>query len=455
MKTRVMLAGLALFAAPAFAGTNLLLNPSFEEPGNPLIGEGPFASWSVFNNVFSDESIDLPAYDGLVSCKMYGGFFGPGVQSDTGAYQTVSTPAAAGKNFRASVTVQSLSSDPLAPLDFGDADGNGSFGHLPLLLMQFRDINGNQISQPEVTVFDAAVDPFDQWITRSVEAIAPAGTEEINIFCLFIQFGDDPGSLYWDSVSLEEVAGGPDCTGQDDPVKLVDDSTAPWLGYMNISELDGTYLWGSAWGIPDLTATFDDNVPSVTMSPAEIDDPDPYWYIGGGAPGAAGNKLMEANLYEQVQGCISGQTVTYSGYVQENTLDSAYTASIYIRDFASDYSSFNETRVNATPGAFSISLDTVDDPARVVQWGFTLVGPNVWPGDAAALGSVTYSSVAGTLGCNDADLSAPYGLLDLSDINAFISGFVANDPIADINGDGLFDLADINGFVSAFLTGCP
>jgi hypothetical protein len=53
------------------------------------------------------------------------------------------------------------------------------------------------------------------------------------------------------------------------------------------------------------------------------------------------------------------------------------------------------------------------------------------------------------------DLAPPIGVLDLADINAFISGFVSQDLPADQNGDCLFDLADINLFVSAFVGGCP
>ncbi len=453
---------MALVAGTAMAGSgvNLVQNPSFELLRNPLLGGG-FENWETFGNVFSDPAdgnpAEVTAFDGVVSAKMFGGFFGPGVQSDTGAFQIIPTPGAAGKNFRATVSVQSTSLDPLAPLDFGDPDGNGSFGHLPLLLMQFRDATGAQISQPEVNVFQAATDPLDEWITRSVEAIAPAGTEEINIFCLFIQFGDDPGSLFWDQVVLEELQGGPDCTGQDDPTKLVSDSTAPWTGFMNVFELDGeTYAFGSGWGIPDLSASFDDGVPSVTMSPAEIDDPSDFWYVGGnGGPGSQGNKIMEANLFQETQTCLAGQTVTYSGFVHENSLDADYAASIFIRDFASDFSSFNETRVDATPGAFSISLDTIDDPARVVQWGFTVTGPNVWPGDADGLGSVTFSSIPSMLGCNAADLAEPYGILDLADINAFVAGFITNDPASDLDNSGIWDLADINIFVGAFIAGCP
>ncbi|USN98281.1 MAG: hypothetical protein H6810_08840 [Phycisphaeraceae bacterium] len=58
-------------------------------------------------------------------------------------------------------------------------------------------------------------------------------------------------------------------------------------------------------------------------------------------------------------------------------------------------------------------------------------------------------------GCNPADIAEPYNVLDLQDIGAFISGFLAHDPIADLSGDGVFDLADINIFVTSFIAGCP
>ena len=78
----------------------------------------------------------------------------------------------------------------------------------------------------------------------------------------------------------------------------IDDSTANWLGFMNVSELDGTPVFGSGWVIPDLVANFDDGANTLTMSPNTIGDPDPFWYQGGGGPGAMGNKIMEANLYQ-------------------------------------------------------------------------------------------------------------------------------------------------------------
>ena len=53
------------------------------------------------------------------------------------------------------------------------------------------------------------------------------------------------------------------------------------------------------------------------------------------------------------------------------------------------------------------------------------------------------------------DIAEPFGILDLADIVAFTTGFLAQDPIADVNGDGLFDLADITVVVDAYINGCP
>ena len=52
--------------------------------------------------------------------------------------------------------------------------------------------------------------------------------------------------------------------------------------------------------------------------------------------------------------------------------------------------------------------------------------------------------------------SEPFGVLDLGDINDFIAGFTAQDPIADLAAPfGVFDLADIGAFTSQFIAGCP
>lgn len=55
-----------------------------------------------------------------------------------------------------------------------------------------------------------------------------------------------------------------------------------------------------------------------------------------------------------------------------------------------------------------------------------------------------------------ADLAPPAGVLDLADVQAFVTGFVAMDPIADLAAPfGVFDLGDLQAFVGAFNAGCP
>jgi hypothetical protein len=59
------------------------------------------------------------------------------------------------------------------------------------------------------------------------------------------------------------------------------------------------------------------------------------------------------------------------------------------------------------------------------------------------------------VGCNPADLAPPLGVLDLADINAFVSAFVNQSAAADLTGDGILDLGDLNLFVTSFVNGCP
>lgn len=204
---------------------------------------------------------------------------------------------------------------------------------------------------------------------------------------------------YCGFIAIAAVAGVAAIANADATV-TVGNSGAGWLGYMNVFNLPsdgGAFQFGSSWGTADLNSSFNDAAPSVTLSPNTIGDPNPYWYIGGGGPGAQGNKIMDANLYIETTGVYSG-TLTFTGNVLSNSLTSAHTTTIFIRDFAADYSSFNTTTLVATPGAFSISLALVADASRHVQWGFQTVGVCVWATDVAQFGSVVIGPTVPTPG---------------------------------------------------------
>ena len=58
--------------------------------------------------------------------------------------------------------------------------------------------------------------------------------------------------------------------------------------------------------------------------------------------------------------------------------------------------------------------------------------------------------------CGPADLAEPFGVLDLTDISAFVTAFAGQASPADLAEPfGVFDLSDISAFVTDFQAGCP
>jgi hypothetical protein len=179
------------------------------------------------------------------------------------------------------------------------------------------------------------------------------------------------------------------------------DPTAPWQGFMNVFETPqhgGAYSFGSGWGVPDLTATF--SGPVLTLGPNTINDPSSFWYSPSGMPGAVGNKTMDANIYVETTGVYTGQTLTFTGNVLSNTLfghvnqlGNGWTSVAFIKDFAPDYSSSVSVTASLVNGVFSISLPTVNDPARHIQFGFETIGPDVWSTDVGPYGNIQITAV--------------------------------------------------------------
>jgi hypothetical protein len=179
------------------------------------------------------------------------------------------------------------------------------------------------------------------------------------------------------------------------------DPSAPWTGFMNVFEIPqngGAYVFGSSWGPADLCANW--SVSALTLSPNTIGDPNPFWYSPSGGPGAIGNKTMDANMYVEPVGSLPGQTVTFTGNVLANTLfgqvnqlGNGWTSVAFIKDFASDYSSSVSVTAPLVNGVFSISLNSINDPARHIQYGFETIGPDVWITDVGQYGSIQIEAV--------------------------------------------------------------
>lgn len=232
-------------------------------------------------------------------------------------------------------------------------------------------------------------------------------------------------------------------------VSYVVDAGAPWQGFMNVFDpaLGNAYLWGSAWGTADLTATFNESQTELTLGPNTIDDPSEYWYSPSGGPGAVGLKTMDANFYiEAPVGTLAGETVTFSGKVLTNTLTTSHVARVFIRDFAPDYSSYVESAAELLPGDFSISLFTDPSPDRHIQYGFNFNGPNVWITDVAPYGLVTIEAIPPVVQ-EDADFNSD-DAVDGTDLLIWqrgvgLTGQTGNKTNGNANADDIVDGADL------------
>ena len=128
--------------------------------------------------------------------------------------------------------------------------------------------------------------------------------------------------------------------------------------------------------------------------------------------------------------------------------------------------SINVTGTVTPGGAVSIQIDpgytpAIDDEFTLITAGTVnaefagvAVTSGVLPPDVAVRLDHQATQVDVNFVCL-ADLLAPFGVLDLIDISAFVQAFLNQQPAADLAAPiGVWDLADIGTFVTAFNTTC-
>jgi hypothetical protein len=128
--------------------------------------------------------------------------------------------------------------------------------------------------------------------------------------------------------------------------------------------------------------------------------------------------------------------------------------------------SINVSGVVTPGGAVSVQIDpgyvpAIDDEFTLITAGAVsgefagvAVTSGVLPPDVAVRLDHQANQVDVNFVCL-ADLLAPFGVLDLIDINAFVQAFLNRQPAADLAAPiGVWDLADIGTFIDAFNTTC-
>jgi len=154
----------------------------------------------------------------------------------------------------------------------------------------------------------------------------------------------------------------------------------------------------SGWGLSAVPAVFSGGGTTVTLSP-NVNTYAPgnlYWTN----PDGSGANDMSGSTYCEVDGGgLASSEVTFTFNVLSNTLGTdawgrQYSALAFIKDFGPGYSFNGQVTTPLTVGTDSITYPlTGGNPGEIVQFGFTLNGPDANPATVASLGDVVITAV--------------------------------------------------------------
>lgn len=186
MRSNVLFAsGFAILAlAGAAQASNVLANPGFESG---------LAGWNTFGNVFADASTPRSG-DGVA--KMFGGFSGG--FNVGGFFQTFA--ATPGQTWELSGYVRHNTGDNLT----GIGNQNPAADNWVVQKFEFRDASDTAIGSTEASVLDGRT-ATDAWFGNTLSLTAPAGTQSIWAFYLFLQPQFAGGAVLIDDTSLSVV----------------------------------------------------------------------------------------------------------------------------------------------------------------------------------------------------------------------------------------------------------
>lgn len=196
-------------------------------------------------------------------------------------------------------------------------------------------------------------------------------------------------------------------------------SAGDWIGYMNVfnnaSGSQGSYVFGSGWGVADLKTTISNSNAGTIIGDQLVLQPNFNTYAdslggtnadrafwtnstdGGVTPGPLGNKWMDASTYNETAS-IAIPSYTFTGNVTSNTLNTGlYTAKAFIKvlDPSAGFATvLNDSVTLPASGPFVVTSDLTPYQGKLLQVGFSMNGLNANPADAAAYGSVGVSITA-------------------------------------------------------------
>ncbi|MEM1183373.1 MAG: GC-type dockerin domain-anchored protein [Planctomycetota bacterium] len=204
----------------------------------------------------------------------------------------------------------------------------------------------------------------------------------------------------------------------------------------------------------------DDNTPSGTIA----------WITGQGTPGGGlGDNDIDGGTTSLVSNQIDlsgteSATISYARWYSNDTgnAPNADVFEVFVSDDDGQTYQLVETVGPAGTGTSGGWIETGFNVGDFVSLTSTVrvkfVASDLGDGSVVEAGvdDVRILGVSCTSDACPADIAAPFGVLDLSDTNAFISAFSAGDSLADIAAPfGFLDLSDVDAYIASFLAGCP
>jgi hypothetical protein len=195
-------------------------------------------------------------------------------------------------------------------------------------------------------------------------------------------------------------------------------SAGDWIGYMNVFNnaggTQGSYVFGSTWGVSDLKTTISNSNSGTIIGDQLVLEPNYNAYTdslggsngdrafwtnssdGGVTPGPLGNKWMNANTFVETAN-LAVPSYTLAGNVTANTLNTGlYTAKAFIKVLDPDagYATvLNDSVTLPASGPFIVTSNLSLLQGKLLQVGFSMDGINGNPVDAVSNGSVSVSLV--------------------------------------------------------------
>jgi hypothetical protein len=165
----------SFYELPGETGPNLLTNPGFD---SGLTG------WNIFGNAWSDFR-NWAVRTAPGAAKMYSSF---DPESDTGMYQTF--PATPDTGYQLDVyTLNTCREDAVV-------DTNDNFA---LAQIRFRNAADSVLASKDTVIADNT-SPLGTWTKHTLYALAPAGTDSVDAFLLFISPTLMNGAFWFDDV---------------------------------------------------------------------------------------------------------------------------------------------------------------------------------------------------------------------------------------------------------------